>query len=305
MRIIKKEIGKVIVPLADATLPCGLRDTESLEKHCNFLEKEGINTVIVLGRTGGLEYAVGADRHTPHYVNHFFKGNMFVCVGDCSKKSMHGHFSAKDLIRQHIELAEMYEADAIVVPPLFYGPEDYEDCPEDHNMVDYFFDIFGMVAERGIPVLLYNHPAMTGRAIPLDLVEEFAKEDIVIGIKDSSGDMAYFDSLIALREGQGLDFQIYQGSEKLAGWSMRIGADGIVPSLGNVFPRLMADLAENPGNAELQDIVNELGKAIYRGKEDYFDFSAGLRYALGLAGIYAEPENSFVKRLAEAEKKSI
>lgn len=305
MSEIKKPIGKVIVPLADLTLSSGLRDIDGFEKQCNFLEDEGIDTVVVLGRTGGLESAVGADRHTPFYVRKNFLGNMLVCVGDSSKRNQHGYFSAKQQIMNHIDIAKMYQADGIVVPTLFYGPEDYDDCPKDHDMAEYFFDIFDKAREKKLPVLLYNNPAMTGREIPLDLVEEFAKEDIVFGIKDSSGDTAYFDLLVALNAGQGWNMQIYQGRETLASWSMRIGADGIVPSSANVLPQLFKELAANPHDEELQIISNSVGEALYRGKSEYHDTYAGLRYALGLAGILSEPENPFAKYLTNEERKLI
>ena len=305
MSQIEKPIGKVVVPLASASLASGMRDSKGFENQCNYLEDNGIPSVVVLGRTGGLEHAVGADRHTPFYIRKSFMGNMFVCVGDSSKRNQHGYFPAKTLIQNHISTAKMYQADGIVVPTLFYGPEDYDDCPKEDNMVDYFYDVFDMARERDLPVILYNNPAMTGREIPLDRVMEFAKKDIVVAIKDSSGDMKYFDTLIALRDRQGLDLGIYQGSETLASWSMRIGADGIVPSTANLLPNLFLDLVEHPNDGALQEMVNELGKTIYRGESEYSDAYAGLRFALWEAGIHTDPKNFYIQTLTEQEKKAI
>jgi dihydrodipicolinate synthase/N-acetylneuraminate lyase len=157
-----------------------------------------------------------------------------------------------------------------------------------------------------MPIILYNNPAMTNAEIPVELVREFAADDFVLGIKDSSGNMLYFGELLDIAMQPGIvtpdddsfpgtklassgdmppkvDFKVFQGSERLIAESIGLGADGIVPSLANLLPKLLLNAVYDP---EKQGIVNEIGEDIYCGYEKIVD---GLLYALSAAGFYRIP----------------
>jgi 4-hydroxy-tetrahydrodipicolinate synthase len=70
-------------------------------------------------------------------------------------------------------------------------------------------------------------------------------------VKDSWGDLPYFQRLLTLKNTRP-DFRVLQGSEHAASASMLLGADGLIPGLGNIAPRLMTDLvtAAQRGDAE-------------------------------------------------------
>lgn len=63
----------------------------------------------------------------------------------------------------------------------------------------------------------------------------------MLGIKDSAGDFAAFQELLALRQGR-LDFRVLQGHEQLMAASLLLGADGLVPGLANVAEGLFVAL---------------------------------------------------------------
>jgi 4-hydroxy-tetrahydrodipicolinate synthase len=64
-----------------------------------------------------------------------------------------------------------------------------------------------------------------------------AQEGIIVGLKDSSGDEGNFRGVIMDRQQAGLtNFSVFTGSELLIDSLMLIGADGLVPGLGNVDP---------------------------------------------------------------------
>jgi 4-hydroxy-tetrahydrodipicolinate synthase len=88
----------------------------------------------------------------------------------------------------------------------------------------------------GKPIILYNFPGKTdGVAIPPDIVGKLREKGIIIGIKDSSGDMAYLQKLISLRQQVG-GLGVMNGEMRTAYDALRLGADGLVMSYTNVEP---------------------------------------------------------------------
>lgn len=92
-----------------------------------------------------------------------------------------------------------------------------------------------LVETSDIPVMLYNIPPTTHNPIVAETVQQVIQLDNLIGIKDSAGDWDNFLALLKYRE-QRPDFGVFQGAEKLATQSLTVGADGVVPGLGNLIP---------------------------------------------------------------------
>ncbi len=299
---------RVIVPIITPVVPDGLLDKKAIKAICSHVSDAGINTVLVMGRTGGMEYANDAIRLSmTDAVRDCYQGNILLCVGDSTTTfwNNYGSYVGKRNVMHHIDTARWLNTwgirvGGIVVPALFYGPETHVNVPEDHGTEPYFREVVQAAKKAELPVMLYNNPAMTGREIPLELVAELAADEWVIGIKDSSGDMAYFEGLIDIKFGHE-EFMVYQGSERSIADSIAVGADGAVPSLANVFSGLLVNLVGNP-TQELQQTVNQLGNAIYCGCKEQGKLIAGLRLALHVIGCYDKLPAS---RLTPEEKAAI
>lgn len=127
--------------------------------------------------------------------------------------------------------AERAGADAVVVAaPYYFGAGD-------RAIVRHVETVAARVV---IPVILYNIPQCTHNLMTAGVVGELAANPRVVGIKDSSGDIQLFKAHLALRERYG--FRVLQGSEQAMGDSLRLGADGLVPGLGNVAPEVFVGL---------------------------------------------------------------
>jgi 2-dehydro-3-deoxy-D-pentonate aldolase len=85
------------------------------------------------------------------------------------------------------------------------------------------------------PLLLYNMPMTANVSIPLDLIEKLIGHPKLAGIKDSENDPARHAELLK-RFGGRTDFSIFIGVGALMEKGLRLGADGIVPSAGNLIP---------------------------------------------------------------------
>jgi 4-hydroxy-tetrahydrodipicolinate synthase len=98
-----------------------------------------------------------------------------------------------------------------------------------------------ILAATALPVLLYNIPQATGHVLAPETVAALAGEPRVLGIKDSAGDLATFQQLLAIRQRRPT-FRVLQGSERLMAACLLLGADGLVPGLANVAPGLFVAL---------------------------------------------------------------
>lgn len=93
------------------------------------------------------------------------------------------------------------------------------------------------------PLLLYNIPLTTHVSISLDVIDELSYHPSIIGIKDSDGDALRLQKSLKAWKSR-LDFSYFCGSEGLALEAYRQGADGLVPSTGNIFPKTFVEMHE-------------------------------------------------------------
>jgi 4-hydroxy-tetrahydrodipicolinate synthase len=114
----------------------------------------------------------------------------------------------------------------------------------------YYFGVDGAAQRRhietvieaaGRPALLYNIPQCTHQVLAPATVAALARDDRVLGVKDSAGDFVAFQAFLAVKAERG-DFRVLQGHEHLAAASLRLGGDGLVPGLANVVPALFVEL---------------------------------------------------------------
>jgi 4-hydroxy-tetrahydrodipicolinate synthase len=85
------------------------------------------------------------------------------------------------------------------------------------------------------PLVLYNMPMTTNVSIPLEVVEAFLGHPKVAGIKDSENNPQRLEELLQ-RCGGKKDFSVFVGVGALMEKGLKLGADGIVPSVGNLIP---------------------------------------------------------------------
>jgi 4-hydroxy-tetrahydrodipicolinate synthase len=152
-----------------------------------------------------------------------------------------------------------------------------------------------------LPLMLYNMPALTKVWFDIETIERVCHYPQIVGVKDSSGDMAYFERLLKFKE-QRPDWTIMIGPEHLTAEAVRLGADGGVNGGANVLPRLFSSLfaaaaaGDAPRVAELQSQVDRL-QAIYAIGKYASRFIKATKCALSLRGIcddhMAEPFNHF------------
>lgn len=128
-------------------------------------------------------------------------------------------------------------AGVLMLPPFYY-----KDITDD-GLFAYFSEVIQKVGNAALQIYIYNIPPVTKINLSLSLLERLTKEypKTIVGMKDSSGDWAYTESVIKLLAPSG--FRVYAGSEIFLMRALRAGGVGCISATANVNPRAIAELA--------------------------------------------------------------
>jgi 4-hydroxy-tetrahydrodipicolinate synthase len=89
----------------------------------------------------------------------------------------------------------------------------------------------------------YDLPVSVHTRFDPQMILRLAADGVLAGLKDSTGDDAGLRDLLIARRDAGLTtFSVLTGSELTVDSALWMGADGVVPGLGNVDPHGYADL---------------------------------------------------------------
>lgn len=124
----------------------------------------------------------------------------------------------------------------------------YYNRPSIEGLVEHYRAV-AEAADR--PVILYNVPSRTGRDMTPDEVFRIAEAvPGVVGIKEASGKIDRFSTLLAERPS---DFLVFSGDDELAFPAMAMGAEGVISVVANEAPGPMSDMADGLREGRLDD----------------------------------------------------
>jgi len=98
-----------------------------------------------------------------------------------------------------------------------------------------------LAEESPCPVMMYNIKSTTQMSIPLETIEKLSKHPNIAGLKDSERDLQRLENLIHTYSDRS-DFSFFCGWGVKGLQSLQMGADGIVPSTGNIVPEMYGKL---------------------------------------------------------------
>jgi len=93
------------------------------------------------------------------------------------------------------------------------------------------------------PIMIYNIKATTQMSIPIDVVGRLSEHPNIVGLKDSERDEERMKTLISMFRDRA-DFSYFCGWGAKSLDSLQLGADGVVPSTGNIVPELYKKLID-------------------------------------------------------------
>ncbi|MBM7052066.1 MULTISPECIES: dihydrodipicolinate synthase family protein [unclassified Rothia (in: high G+C Gram-positive bacteria)] len=209
----------VIPPVLTPRTADGQLDVESLKKSVAHLIEGGVNGLFVLGSSGEVPYLTNAERETAlKTVIEANEGRVPVIVGTNDQTTARVIDEAKRLLA--------IGGDAIVITSQYYALD---------NPIEEERHFREVAAAVDVPVFVYDVPVRTKQKLSVPLLTKLAREGVIVGVKDSSGDDVSFRLLAqATRDIEG--FSLFTGHEVVCDGAMLSGAHGIVPGLGNVDP---------------------------------------------------------------------
>ncbi|HCO81979.1 MAG TPA: dihydrodipicolinate synthase family protein [Arenibacter sp.] len=284
----------IIPPMVTPLNAEGGLDEKGLEKLIEHLITGGVHGIFLLGTNGeapSLSYELRKELITK--ACKYIRGRVPVLVGITDTS-----FSGSLDIAAHSKEAG---ADAVVVAPPYYLPISQEE------MMDY---LERLIPQLSLPVMMYNMPSCTKLHLSLETVKK-AKELGAIGIKDSSGDMSYFYSLIeAFKETP--EFSIIVGTEMFLPETILHGGHGAVAGGANFLPELFVDLYNASVASNFEDIkilrnkVAFVNSSIYYVGKNASRITKGIKCALSVMDIcedhMALPLRKFENREREKVK---
>ncbi|MCG5476401.1 MAG: dihydrodipicolinate synthase family protein, partial [Sinorhizobium fredii] len=129
----------------------------------------------------------------------------------------------------------------------------------DEGLFAWFCEVLEMLGTAAGGVILYNIPSVTQVTLSVELIARLnqALPGVVTGVKDSSGDWAYTQKLLAAHN----DLAILIGDERYLAEGVHLGAEGAISGLANVCPQPLLGLAQDGrGDARINGLVDEVLK---------------------------------------------
>lgn len=244
----------VIVPMVTPVLADGSVDVAGTERLVNHLASAGMG-IFVLGTTGeATSLAPAQRRQVLEIALRAAAGRTLVYAGigsNCAEESI-------AWARDYLALG----AHAVVAHlPGYY----LLDGEEMYSYIKYIADAIGR------SLVIYNMPQTTRMSIPVEVLVRLAEHPAIIGVKDSENSPGRLEQTAAALCGRE-DFSVFMGVAVLSSKALRAGFDGLVPSSGNIEPRLWASLmaAADAGRWEeveaLQKRADAIAQVFQRGR---------------------------------------
>lgn len=209
----------IVPPLVTPRTADGAVDLDSLKKVIEHLISGGVSGIFALGSSGEVLYLTNEEREQIlRTCVETIAGRVPLIVGINDMTTARVIDEAKRLLA--------IGGDAIVVTSQFYAIDNIQEEERHFRAI---------AAAVDVPVFAYDVPVRTKQKLPVSLLAKLARDGVLAGIKDSSGDDVSFRQLIL--ETQDIEgFSIFTGHEVVCDGAMLSGAAGLVPGLGNVDP---------------------------------------------------------------------
>jgi len=245
-----KSLTGVIAAIATPIDEGGTPDLERAMNLARFLLDNGCDGLNVLGTTGEATSFSLAERKS---VMDSYKANGLplerLMVGT-------GAAAAADAVALTRHAAELGFAGALVLPPFYY-----KGVPDD-GLAAYIDTLVKATADKPIPIYLYHYPAMSGLPWHIALIKRLLESHPtrIVGLKDSSGDMAYARSAAALSK----DFAVFPSTEAVLSEAREGAFAGCISATANLNADLCAR-AWRAGDAAALDAAVTIRK-LFEGK---------------------------------------
>ena len=264
-----KALSGVIAAIATPIDENGAPDLKRAVSLARYLLENGCDGLNVLGTTGeATSFSVDERKG----VMSAYKPNGLpmhrLMVGT-------GAASVTDAVALTRHAADLGFGGALVLPPFYY-----KGVPDD-GLVAYVETLVKATEQKPIPIYLYHFPAMSGLPWHVALIRRLldSYSSRIVGLKDSSGDMAYARSAAAILK----DFAVFPSTEACLLDARRGDFAGCISATANLNADLCARAWSEGDTAALEAAVTI--RKLFDGKPLVPGVKALLAHIHGDAGL--------------------
>ncbi len=276
----------IIPPLVTPLLDRDTLDAGGLERVIEHILTGGVSGLFLLGTTGeGPSLSHRLRRELVERALRQVQGRVPLLVGITDTAFVESVALAR--------AAADAGADALVLAPPYYMPEGQ---PELREYLGH------LLPELPLPLFLYNMPPLTKVPFELETVRWALDQPRIVGLKDSSGSMSYFNRLREAAVARP-EWTLLTGPEELLAEAVLLGGHGGVCGGANIFPRLYVELWAAAQRGELTRVralhalVMRVSEGLYRVGQHPSAVIKGIKCALSCLGLcddfMAEPFHRF------------
>jgi 4-hydroxy-tetrahydrodipicolinate synthase len=280
----------VVVPMITPLTPERMLDEPAVDRVVDFLLAGGVDGIFVLGTTGE-----GSAIPTQ------LRGRLVECVVARVRKRTRLYAGIGDAHPEEIQAGNEFlraGMDALVARPAVNQPLD--------QMQAWYERILNGIEG---PLVLYNMPVTTKVSIPLDVVANLLGHPRLAGIKDSENNPQRIGELLK-RFGGRPDFSVFIGVGALMEMGCKLGADGIVPSVGNLVPEVCGRFNRAAGQADWPAAAGHFAEmnavaALYQKGRNLNESLSALKAAMHCRGLCSAQVMPPLRKVTELELEKI
>ena len=269
-----EKLHGIVVPMVTPLNSDGSLDFKATEILVEHLISGGVHGIFVLGTTGEAQgLSAGQREKFVTFVGQKIAGRVPYIVGVSDTS-----------IADSVALAKVAQAagacGVVATPPYYYAPSQ-------SDMLNWFT---ALADASPIPVYLYNMPSHVKVNIEPHTAVQLASHPNIRGLKDSSHNMTYFQTLSYLTRDQE-DFVLFVGPEEQTAQAVLIGGAGGVNGGANMFPDLYVKSYNAAKDGRIEDMkryqkaIMHIATAIYTVGDGPSSYLQGLKGALELLGL--------------------
>ncbi len=272
----KQPLCGIIPPLVTPLIDNETLDVASLERLIEHLIAGGVHGLFILGTTGeeqSLSYQVRQQMIRETCRITAGRLPVLVCITDTS---------LVESIRLAQIAADCGASGLVSAPPYYFATGQPE-------LAQFYEEL---VPQLPLPVFLYNMPSHVKVNFAPATVARLAQMPQVLGLKDSSANAVYFQSVMyAVKQTGRQDFAMLCGPEEITGECVLMGGHGGINGGANMFPELyvaMYHAAVRQDIAEmrrLQGYIMQISASIYNIGQHSSSYLKGLKCACALLGV--------------------
>ena len=198
------------------------------------VDEQALRNLIRLQKKGGVKgiVPVGTTGESPTIHDDEQEKIFKICVEEANGEIMvmagTGSNSTEHTVKNTM-VAKACGVDACLVVCPYYNK------PTQEGLRQHFLEI----AKVGIPIIVYNIKGRTGINMETSTLMELAKNKMIVGVKEASGDLTQIADVINKRPE---DFTVLSGDDGITCEVIKLGGDGVISVASNIIPAKISEM---------------------------------------------------------------